>query len=67
VSEFNDNILIEEVNNLNNLIGLCRNHHKELDKGIKVLDDLCSPKERIIKDDYQQILNDFNLLLKEKE
>lgn len=34
VSEFNDKILISEINNIDNLVGLCPNHHWEFDNGI---------------------------------
>jgi hypothetical protein len=33
VSSFNDNDLITEINSINNLIGLCPNHHWEYDNG----------------------------------
>ena len=34
VSEFSDDALISEINNINNLIGLCPNHHWEFDNSI---------------------------------
>lgn len=34
VSEFDDNTLISEINSIDNLIGLCPNHHWEYDNGI---------------------------------
>lgn len=34
VSDFDDNILISEINNPDNLIGLCPNHHWEYDNGL---------------------------------
>lgn len=34
VSEFEDNALIKEINNIDNLTALCRNHHWELDNGL---------------------------------
>ena len=34
VSDFDDNTIIAEINNINNLIGLCPNHHWEYDNGI---------------------------------
>lgn len=30
-SDFDDDVLIKEINNINNLIGLCPNHHWEFD------------------------------------
>lgn len=37
VSEFEENAPIEEINDINNLIGLCPNHHWEYDNGILIL------------------------------
>jgi predicted restriction endonuclease len=34
VSDFNDNTLITDINDLNNLVALCPNHHWEFDAGI---------------------------------
>lgn len=34
VMEFEDTTLIDEINNIDNLVALCRNHHWELDRGI---------------------------------
>lgn len=34
VSSFDDNVKLSEINNINNLIGLCPNHHTEYDKGL---------------------------------
>lgn len=34
VSDFDDNTTIAEINDINNLIGLCPNHHWEYDNGI---------------------------------
>ena len=34
VSSFSDNSLISEINNVENLIGLCPNHHWEFDNGL---------------------------------
>lgn len=34
VSDFDDDILISEINNPDNLIGLCPNHHWEYDNGL---------------------------------
>ena len=34
VSEFSDSTLISEINDINNLIGLCPNHHWEYDHGL---------------------------------
>lgn len=40
VSSFNDNDLIGDINSINNLIGLCPNHHWEFDNGkIDILKD----------------------------
>lgn len=38
IKDFPDNATIEEVNNLNNLIGLCPNHHWEFDNGLLPFD-----------------------------
>lgn len=37
VSSFSDDTLIEEINNINNLLALCPNHHWELDNGLLIL------------------------------
>jgi len=37
VSEFSDDTLIGEINNIDNLVGLCPNHHWEYDKGLLIL------------------------------
>lgn len=37
VSDFNDDTLISEINSISNLIGLCPNHHWELDNGILII------------------------------
>ncbi len=34
VKDFSDNALLSEINNSNNLIGLCRNHHWEYDNNL---------------------------------
>lgn len=34
VAEFEDTATLEEINNINNLVGLCPNHHKEFDNGL---------------------------------
>lgn len=34
VSEFSDDTLISEINDINNLVGLCPNHHWEYDHGL---------------------------------
>ena len=34
VFEFSDNITLEEINDINNLIALCPNHHWELDHNV---------------------------------
>jgi predicted restriction endonuclease len=33
VKDFPDETLISEINNINNLVALCPNHHKEFDDG----------------------------------
>ena len=40
VSEFDDSSLISEINNIDNLVYLCPNHHKEFDDGNIKLDDI---------------------------
>lgn len=37
VSEFDDTITLREINDINNLVALCRNHHWEYDKGLITL------------------------------
>ena len=39
VSEFDDNATVDEINNINNLIGLCPNHHWEFDNGLLNIND----------------------------
>lgn len=39
ISSFPDETLIKEINNLNNLLALCKNHHWEFDKNIMVAKD----------------------------
>ena len=39
VSDFPDNATVKEINDINNLIGLCENHHWELDNGYLVFDE----------------------------
>ena len=34
VSEFSDDALVSEINDINNLVALCPNHHWEFDNGI---------------------------------
>lgn len=34
VSSYDENALISEINNINNLVGLCPNHHWEYDNGL---------------------------------
>jgi len=38
MSEFSDDTLIKDINNTDNLVGLCPNHHWELDNGYLRLD-----------------------------
>jgi len=41
VSEFSDDSLISEINDISNLVALCPNHHKMLEKGlIKLSEDM---------------------------
>lgn len=40
VSEFSDDTPISEINHINNLMGLCKNHHWEYDHGYITLDDI---------------------------
>ena len=40
VSEFDDSVLISEINDIRNLMALCPNHHWEYDNGILSIDDL---------------------------
>ncbi len=40
ISSFSDNSLICDINNLNNLIYLCPNHHWELDNNLIVIGDI---------------------------
>lgn len=40
IKEFNDNALVGEINSIDNLIGLCPNHHWELDHGLLDEDDM---------------------------
>jgi 5-methylcytosine-specific restriction endonuclease McrA len=40
ISNFPATSLLKEVNDLSNLVGLCRNHHWELDHGILSINDL---------------------------
>jgi predicted restriction endonuclease len=37
VSEYDDHITIKEINSIENLIGLCPNHHWEYDNGLITL------------------------------
>ena len=39
VSEFDDNTLIKDINSINNLVGLCPNHHWEFDNGLLTLEN----------------------------
>ena len=38
VKDFEDSVTIREINDINNLVALCPNHHKELDLGLLKLD-----------------------------
>ena len=38
VADFDDDTLISEINDINNLIGLCPNHHWEYDNGLLILE-----------------------------
>ena len=40
VSEFSDDTLISEINDINNLVPLCPNHHWEFDNGILSKDEI---------------------------
>jgi hypothetical protein len=40
VSEFDDSVSIATINNPENLVGLCKNHHWELDNGYLLLNDI---------------------------
>lgn len=51
VSEFDDNATIEEINNPNNLIGLCPNHHWEYDHGLLNLEDFLDTKNKKFEKD----------------
>lgn len=42
VSDFPDDALIKEINDINNLVALCPNHHWMLDNGLLKIDDLSS-------------------------
>lgn len=46
VSSFGDDATIREIDNINNLIGLCPNHHWEYDHGLLNLDDYRSGVEK---------------------
>ena len=39
VSEFDDNTLVKDINSINNLVGLCPNHHWEFDNGLLTLEN----------------------------
>lgn len=49
ISSFEDSILLSVVNSLDNLVGLCPNHHWELDKGILNFDDYLEEHQRNVK------------------
>jgi predicted restriction endonuclease len=38
VSDFPDDAKISEINDINNLIGFCKNHHWEFDNGYLIFD-----------------------------
>ena len=40
VSSFDDSTLISEINDVKNLLGLCKNHHWEFDHGILLLEEI---------------------------
>jgi len=40
VSNFDDSTLISDINNINNLMGLCKNHHWEYDNGYLTLEQI---------------------------
>jgi len=42
ISEFSPNATVSEVNGLDNLIALCKNHHWEFDNGILSLEEILS-------------------------
>jgi predicted restriction endonuclease len=65
ISEFRNEDKIKNINNLNNLIALCRNHHKELDKKIKTLEELCPNEIISTKDNFEKIQLDFDKIIKE--
>ena len=40
ISSYNNDTLVSEINDIKNLIGLCPNHHWELDNGLLALSNL---------------------------
>ena len=46
VSDFDDNATLREINDINNLIGLCPNHHWEYDHGLITLEQIKKVKEQ---------------------
>lgn len=40
ISEFSDDALLEEINSINNLLGLCPTHHWEFDNGFLKLENI---------------------------
>lgn len=44
VSDFDGNTLISIVNHIDNLVGLCPNHHWEYDEGFIKLENIVNPK-----------------------
>jgi transposase-like protein len=60
VADFDDNALLKDINSPDNLIALCRNHHKELDRNVKTLDELCSETMRKMNDEKEKQLFEAN-------
>jgi predicted restriction endonuclease len=59
VAGFSDNCKLSEINSIENLIALCPNHHKEFDRNITNLDNLCPLDTIELKTRYQTILDEF--------
>lgn len=49
INDFPDSALVAEVNDLNNLVALCPNHHWELDNGLLIM----APSVRIERTTYR--------------
>jgi uncharacterized protein YjcR len=62
ISDFSNDALIKEINAPSNLVALCRNHHKEYDKGVTKLKDLCSDEIIKVNDEYQKVIFEYNKL-----